>query len=122
MLTQEKAEQLAREWIAAWNSHDIDSIMHHYSETVVFASPLIMKILNIADGTIIGKEKLRAYFITGLTRFPELNFKLYQVLAGCKSMVIHYKSVNNLVGAEMMVLDDDFKVKSCLCHYTTVEE
>jgi len=122
MLTQEKADQLAQEWIHAWNSHDIDAIIHHYSEAVIFTSPLIVKILDLPDGTITGKQALRDYFITGLSRFPELNFKLYHVLVGCNSIVLYYKSVNNLVASEVMILDEAFKVKSCLCHYTTVEE
>ena len=119
MLTPEKATALQHEWIAAWNTHDIDTFMHHYSENVVFASPLIVKILGLPDGTITGKQPLRDYFINGLSRFPELHFKLYSVLSGCNSLVIHYKSVTNLVGAEGMILDNAGKIKSCLCHYTT---
>lgn len=120
MLTQEKAEALANHWIQSWNSHNIEAILAHYSNTVVFSSPLIAKILGNADGTIIGKDALRDYFIAGLARFPELKFELLQVFSGCNSLVIHYKSVNNLIGAEVMILDGNLNVKSCLCHYKTI--
>jgi ketosteroid isomerase-like protein len=32
MLTQTTAEAFASEWIEAWNSHDLDRILAHYSD------------------------------------------------------------------------------------------
>lgn len=40
-LGQSRAETFAKEWLAAWNSHNLDSIMDHYSPNVEFTSPFV---------------------------------------------------------------------------------
>lgn len=120
MITNEQANELARDWIAAWNSHDIEIIMKHYNEEIEFSSPLIVKILNKTDGTIKNKAELKTYFIKGLEAYPELKFELYHVLAGVNSIVIYYKSVKNLIGTEVLVLNNQHKIIQCLCHYKEI--
>jgi ketosteroid isomerase-like protein len=41
MLEPSRAERFAADWIAAWNSHDLDVILSHYADDVVFHSPRI---------------------------------------------------------------------------------
>ncbi len=53
---------LAADWINAWNNRDIDSIMKHYADDVEFHSPTVIKRWNIADGKLIGKEKLKQHY------------------------------------------------------------
>jgi len=117
MLTQENGLQIVSEWIQAWNSHDIDAIMSHYSDEIHFTSPLIVTIAQKPDGVIIGKQELKAYFQKGLAAYPDLTFELYHVLTGVSSMVVYYKSVKNMLAAELMILDSDGKVKQCIAHY-----
>lgn len=117
MITTEKANKLAQEWIESWNSHNIDNIMVHYAENVDFTSPLIVQILNKPDGRLVGKAILKDYFLKGLTAYPDLKFELYHVLAGVNSIVIYYKSVKNLIAAEVLILNEEGLVKECICHY-----
>lgn len=70
MISQEKAEEIAREWIGAWNAHDLERIMEHYSEKVVFTSPFVVKLLGDPSGTVRGKKRLRTYFAKGLAAYP----------------------------------------------------
>ena len=35
------ADSFAREWVAAWNDHDLDAVLSHYADGVVFHSPRI---------------------------------------------------------------------------------
>lgn len=121
MITAEKANAIANEWVASWNSHDIDSIISHYDEAVEFSSPLVVKILNKADGKISGKSDLKEYFLKGLAAYPELKFELYGALAGINSVVIHYKSVKNLVAAEVLILNNEGKIQQCICNYVESE-
>ncbi len=107
----------ALEWLSAWNSHDLEAIMAHYAEDVIFYSPLIQKINNDPTGRIQGKEGLRAYFTKGLQAYPDLHFELYHVLEGVDSVVLYYKSVNNRLSAEMMVLNEEGKVAEVRAHY-----
>jgi ketosteroid isomerase-like protein len=38
MISQEKVEQMAQDWLYAWNRHDLDRSMAHYAETIEFIS------------------------------------------------------------------------------------
>jgi ketosteroid isomerase-like protein len=37
-MTSGEAQAFADEWIAAWNSHDLDRVLSHYAPEVVFLS------------------------------------------------------------------------------------
>lgn len=41
-LSQEDAEAMARDWIAAWNRRDLDAILKHYDGSVQFLSPRVI--------------------------------------------------------------------------------
>jgi hypothetical protein len=118
MLTYTKAREIAERWITDWNQHDLDQIINHYSENIEFTSPFIIKLLGEASGTIYGKSALVSYFAKGLTAYPDLKFELIQVLAGVNSVLIYYRSVNQLLAAEFMVLDADGFVNRVVAHYS----
>jgi hypothetical protein len=46
-MNKPEAEAVAREWIAAFNSHDVERIMAHYAESVELTSRLVTKVLVI---------------------------------------------------------------------------
>ena len=111
-------QQFAHEWVNAWNGHNLEAIMEHYAEDIVFYSPLIKRINNDPSGRIQGREALKAYFKRGLEAYPDLHFELYHILEGVNSVVIYYKSVGNRLSAEMMVLNSEGKVTEVRAHYT----
>jgi|GEM_PF-237612 len=117
MIERPRAEQLAAEWLAAWNRHDLEAILAHYTEEVQFASPFIAKLIGDPAGTLAGKAALRAYFAQGLAAYPRLRFTLHAVLPGADSVTLLYASVNDLLAAETMVLDAQFRVVAARCHY-----
>lgn len=108
---------LAQHWLNAWNAHDIEAIMSHYSEDVVFYSPFVQKLNNDPSGCIKGVAALRAYFEKALTAYPDLKFEPYHVLEGVNSVVLYYKSVGNRLAAEMMLLNAAGKVGEVRAHY-----
>lgn len=110
-------QEFAQEWVAAWNSHSLPAILSHYDEDVVFYSPLIKKLNNDPSGSLRGKAALEAYFAKGLGAFPDLHFDLYHVLEGVNSVVLYYKSVNNRLSAELMVMNEQGKVIEVRAHY-----
>ena len=79
MVTQELADKFAAEWIAAWNTRDLEQILRHYTDDVEFISPFAIKLLNDPAGTVHGKAALRIYFAAGLVKYPGLNFQLVHV-------------------------------------------
>ena len=117
MLTQEKADQIATEWLQSWNSHDLDRIMRHYADEIEFISPFVVALLNDPTGTVRGIEALRNYFSKGLARYPELEFHLPKIFVGLRSFTIYYESVNSLMAAEVMEVNDQDKIVRVLAHY-----
>jgi len=61
MITPEFAHRFAAEWIAAWNAHDLDRILAHYTEDIEMSSPIIRILADEPSGTLKGKPALRAY-------------------------------------------------------------
>lgn len=104
-------------WVQAWNSHNLDEIMSHYDDDVTFYSPLIKRINNDPTGCIRGKENLKAYFTRGLEAYPDLHFELYHILEGVNSIVLYYKSINDKLSTEMMVINEKGLVSEVRAHY-----
>jgi ketosteroid isomerase-like protein len=118
MTAATEARTFATRWIAAWNSHDLDAILSHYSESVVLTSPAAAQILNLADGQVRGLSDLRSYFQRGLTAYPNLRFELKDVLAGLASVVLYYTNQKGTHTAEYMELAPDGKVTRVVANYS----
>jgi hypothetical protein len=89
-VTRDEACKLAEHWIAAWNAHDLDLLMTHYEDAIELTSPVVAQLLGTPDGKVIGKANLKAYFQRGLATYPELHFRLDDVLLGVSSLVLFY--------------------------------
>lgn len=74
-MDEQTAISLAQAWIAAWNRHDLDAIIHHYAPNVEFTSPFVRTLTRESSGIIHGRESLKAYFQKGLLAYPDLRFE-----------------------------------------------
>lgn len=118
MIVQNQAEIIAQKWIEDWNHHDLEAILSHYAEDIEFSSPFIIKLLGNANGKISGKNALKDYFAKGLAAYPDLKFELLATLKGVNSVVLYYRSVNNLLAAEFMEINADGLVSRVIAHYS----
>jgi hypothetical protein len=116
-VTKEEAWKLANEWVAAWNAHDLDLIMAHYEDEVELTSPVAARLLGNPDGKVVGKANLRAYFQRGLEAYPELQFRLEDVLWGLNSVVLYYANQKGTRTAEFMELSAAGKVARVVANY-----
>ena len=96
----DKAEAFAQEWVAGWNSHDLDRILAHYDDDVVFRSPVAERILG--DGVMRGKAALRGYWAKGLSLVPDLHFEVVNVRSSVDAVVIDYRNQDGAVVAEVL--------------------
>jgi ketosteroid isomerase-like protein len=117
MISPERAQAFAREWIDAWNSHDLDRILSHYADDFEMTSPFIVDLMKDPKGTIKGKEKVRAYWAEALNRIFNLHFQLIEVLAGVNSITIYYHAVLGKRAAEVLFFNKDGKVNRGVAHY-----
>ena len=74
-MTEAEAQEYAMEWIASWNSHDLDRILNHYADDVEVVSPLVETVLGPGRVSVRGKAQLREYWGTALAKYPDLHFR-----------------------------------------------
>jgi predicted ester cyclase len=116
-MNRDEAWKLAERWVAAWNAHDLELILTHYEDAVELTSPVAAQLLGAADGKVVGKANLRAYFKRGLDAYPELQFRLKDVFWGVKSVVLYYTNQKGTHSAEFMELSASGKVNRVVANY-----
>jgi predicted ester cyclase len=117
-VTRDDAWNFAKHWVTAWNAHDLDSIMSHYEDAIELTSPVVAQLLGIPDGKVVGKANLKAYFQRGLEAYPELNFRLEDVLSGINSVTLYYTNQKGTRTGEFMELSANGKVMRVVAHYS----
>jgi hypothetical protein len=108
--------EFEREWIEAWNAHDIDRILSHYRDDIRFVSPIAAR-FGTRDGEVRGLHALRAYFQRGLAEYPALHFQPIAALGGIGSIALHYRAVEDREAIEVMELDARGEVRRAAVHY-----
>ena len=116
MITHEFAVHFADEWIAAWNAHDLERILSHYSEDFEMSSPIIVKLMGEPSGMLRGRSNIRNYWARALAQNPGLHFELVSVYAGAGSVTITYRGHRGL-SAEVFWFREDGKVYRAAAHY-----
>ncbi|MBI5335964.1 MAG: nuclear transport factor 2 family protein [Burkholderiales bacterium] len=99
-------QAFARSWIDAWNRHDVDAVLAHFTEDFEFASPLVRDFAGEPSGRLRGRAAVRAYWLAGLAKLPDLHFELVDVLAGVDSLAIVYRGHRGLT-VEVLQLGPD---------------
>jgi len=117
-VTRDDAWAFANHWVNAWNAHDLDLIMSHYEDAAELTSPVAAQLLGAPHGKVAGKANVRAYFQSGLAAYPDLQFKLEDVLWGMNSVVLYYKNQKGSRSAEFMELSASGKVSRVVAHYS----
>jgi ketosteroid isomerase-like protein len=117
MLDERAVREFAKDWVEAWNSHDLERILEHYADDIVLTSPVAAERLGDPSGTVRGKAALESYFAIGLAAYPELRFDLVDVMWGVGSVVLYYVNQRGTMTGEVMELDADGRVTRVLANY-----
>ncbi len=108
-------ETFGAEWVTAWNSHDLERIVSHYAEDVVFRTPMATRL--VGTGLIQGKAALREYWGKALDVAPHLEFELQRVYAGFDVLTIAYTNHRNQQAAETCEFGaDGLVIRSSACY------
>ena len=116
-MTQQRAAAFAEEWIAAWNSHDLDRVLSHYSGDFEMSSPFIVQLEGEPTGRLKGRARVGAYWRRALERFPDLKFTLLEVHEGANSVVIRYSNQAGRIACEVFEFDGSGLVSRAAAHY-----
>jgi ketosteroid isomerase-like protein len=109
-MTHDEAQRWAEQWIAEWNRHDVEAVLDHFTDDVEFISPVAATVTGDPTGAVRGKDALRAYWTTALTRVPDLHFELDDVHVGVDAVAIRYRNQAGGGVTEVAVFDADGKV------------
>ena len=117
MPTEDEARRFSQSWYAAWNRHDLDGILAHYSEDIEHSSPFIARYNgDPACRPLKGKAAVRAYFGRALERNPTLRFDPMHVAVGVDAVVLVYRRMTGEVAVETFRLRDGL-VEASVSHY-----
>ena len=118
MIDKHFAQKFTSEWIGAWNSHNLERILSHYTEDFVLESPLAEQRVPESKGTLYGKEQIRPYWKMGLELIPDLFFEVHELLIGVNGLTIYY--LNRATGrkaAEVFMFNKQMKVVKSFVYY-----
>ncbi len=105
------AQRFSNEWLDAWNRRDIDAILSHFHDEIVFTSPLAQRIVDNSDGYVRGKDALRTYWTEGLARNPDLHFTLIAMYVGVDTLVINYRNHGGQRVNEVLTFDGSLVIE-----------
>jgi steroid delta-isomerase len=88
--TRTDAEKFAEEWAQAWNRRDVESVLAHFQDDIIFASPTALAVTG--SPVVHGKDALRTYWTTALGRIGSIQFSVMRVLwdAASRELAIIY--------------------------------
>jgi ketosteroid isomerase-like protein len=106
-MTPSDPHAFARDWVAAWNAHDVEAVLRHFHDDVVFTSPVAARVLPESGGVLRGKDELRRYWTEGLRLIPDLRFTVEAVYTGLTAVVITYRNQKDVLVNEVLIFDGD---------------
>ncbi len=71
-------QAFATQWAKAWNRRDVEAVLNHFHDEVVFTSPTALAV--VGTPSVRGKGALRSYWNTALSRIGSLHFVVDRVL------------------------------------------
>jgi ketosteroid isomerase-like protein len=101
------AVAFSQQWVRAWNAHDVEAVLRHFHEDVVFTSPVAAKLVPETAGVIRGKPELRRYWTVALQSIPDLRFAVEGVYQGVDTLVILYRNQNDGLVNEVLKFSAD---------------
>jgi hypothetical protein len=95
----------AVEWSAAWNRRDVDAVLAHFHDDVVFTSPYAAEFVPGSAGVVRGKAALREYWCIAMQATPDLHFDVVGVYGGASVLVINYRNQGGTLVNEVLEFD-----------------
>lgn len=79
----------------AWNTHDLDAILEHYSDDFELISPIAKQRLSLPGDSLEGKDAVRAWWRRVLDRVPDIRFEFVCCVESIRSVSLVYRSSHN---------------------------
>jgi ketosteroid isomerase-like protein len=108
--TRTDAENFAEQWAQAWNRRDVEAVLAHFRDDIIFASPTALVVTE--SPVVLGKDALRAYWTKALARSGSIRFSVIRVLwdaASRELAIVYLADIDGRSGtvSENLIFDDD---------------
>ncbi len=110
------ADDFTKQWLLAWNNHDLEQVLSHYNAAAEMSSPKIASVMKEESGTLKGKSRIRKYWQRALTLTPGLHFKHIATFIGSDSLAIHYENTKT-TAVEVFFFDEDGLIIKAAANY-----
>lgn len=85
--------QIAEQWFAAFNAHDLEALLALYHEDAIHFSPKLKIRQPETNGWIKGKADLRAWWQDAFERLPELQYQPTSFTANNDRVIMEYTRI-----------------------------
>jgi ketosteroid isomerase-like protein len=106
MIERAQAVVAAQEWLDAWNAHDPERVVAHFTDDVVIHSPLAGQLRPGSNGVLQGKDEVLSYYRDGLAEASGLRFSLIEVCIGVDDITIVYRNHRDILVTEALTMRD----------------
>lgn len=113
-------EQIALNWIEAFNKHDLEKLLQLYAIDAVHFSPKLKARQPATSGWVSGKPALRSWWLDAFTRLPSLHYELQNLIVNDNQLLMEYlRTVDGepaIMVAEILEIKNDLIQRSRLYH------
>ena len=101
---------IARQWLAAFNAHNLQDLLALYDEDAVHYSPKLKARQPETGGFVRGRAAMEAWWEDALQRLPSLQYELVALTADAKRVFMEYTRLVDgeaqLSVAEVLEIED----------------
>jgi hypothetical protein len=101
---------LAREWLRAFNAHDVTALVALYDDRATHTSPKIRALHPETGGKLVGRAALRAWWEDAIARLPGLRYEETAITASEDRVFLEY--VRHVPGEAPMFVAEVFDVEA----------
>lgn len=102
-------EKIAIKWFAAFNNHDLESLLSLYHERAVHFSPKLKIRRPETKGLVTGKDALRDWWQDAFNRLPQLHYVVTSLTANSDRVFMEY--IRQVPGEEDMLVAEVLEIK-----------
>ena len=111
---------MALNWIAAFNKHDLESLLQLYADDAIHFSPKLKERQPHTNGWISGKPAMHVWWNDAFTRLPELQYDLQNLIVDETQVLIEYlrkvPGEIDMTVAEILEIKNGLIIKSRVYH------
>lgn len=110
MIERAFAQQLAVDWIDAWNDDDAQRLFRHFSGDFQAWAPALALVTGEKQFVLQGLSAAIEAWAHARARITEVRFGLKCTLIGDNNVTVYYEGIQGRLAAETFYLDTDLSV------------